>query len=445
MSETARNSPAPAPPREPTGPSLAEATEDYAAERVPETGRRSTWAITFVRMGFTVSATDLLYGIALGLYFPFWTGLFIALGASVLIAGFAILTGLIGQREGITTALAMKLTFGREGTRLPALVIALLSAGFVGYSTGITAAVLPAADDLGLLYCVVLSIMYTALSIVGFDKGLTWVGRISVPLMIVMVLIATVAAVSHAGGWAGIVEAEPAQAGALTVMAMLGLGVNKWMTGATVSPDITRFAKGPKAVYTTTLAEFIVGNFGFNLLGIVIGLGVGVADLGTAFTIIGVGALATVAIFVQGFPHEVNNAYAASLAGRTALGLPRIHVNILIGVIAAALAYYGLSQGILSSFLSYLGYLGYAIPLVPGILIADYFIVRRGRYRLQLDEVGAVNWRAMIAFFGGLAINLFLGLVVGDSLWHVLPLTGMLLSLIVSPREVRAAWAAPRG
>ncbi|SDK23583.1 purine-cytosine permease family protein [Streptomyces indicus] len=422
----------------------AEATEDFAADRLPPDERRSTLSITLVRMGFTVSATDLLYGMSLGLFFPFWTGVLIAVGSSLVVSVVSILCGLIGQRERITTALGLKAAFGRGGSRLPSLVIALLSAGFVGYSTGITAGVLPGGKDpwIGLVYCVVLSALYTALSIVGFGKGLTWVGRISVPLMLVTVVIAVAAAVDHAGGIGEIVGAEPARAGEATALALFALGVNKWMTGATVTPDITRFGKSKSTVYTTTVAEFMVGNFGFNMLGILLGLGVREADMGEAFGIVGVGALATFAIFVQGFPHEVNNMYAASLAGRTAVDLPRIAVNVIAGVLACGLAYYGLTAGILDAFLTYLGYLGYAIPLIPGILVADYFLLRRGRYDLSEAAVAAVNWRAVWAYFAGLGINLVLGFGFDDKLWHTLPLTGAILYLLFSLPQWRAARAA---
>ena len=93
--------------------------------------------------------------------------------------------------------------------------------------------------------------------------------------MIVAVLVAVIAAINHAGGWSHIVNGEPAQPGKLGIMTMIALGTAKWMQGATVSPDITRFAKRPGAVYTTTIAEFLVGNLGFNMLGIILGLAVG--------------------------------------------------------------------------------------------------------------------------------------------------------------------------
>ncbi len=418
-----------------------DAVEDYSASELPESEQRSTLNVTLVRMGYTVSATDLLFGMSLGLYFHFWTALSIAVGSSIMICVVSVLTGLTGQREGLTTALITRMTFGLEGSRIPALVIAAISVGFVGFSTAITADVLPGhTPSLWLIYIIVLSIIYTVLSTSGFSKGLTWVGRISVPLMIVVVLIAAVSAIVHAGGWSQIVNGEPAQAGKNGVMVMLALGTAKWMQGATVTPDITRFAKGPRAVYITTLAEFLVGNLGFNLLGIILGLAVGTGDLGKAFSTVGVGVLAAIAIFVQGFPHEVNNLYAGSLAGRSALSIPRLYVNIISGVLAAGLAYYGLTQGLLQSFLKYLGYLAYAMPLIPGIMIADYFLVRRGRYRHRVAEVESINWRAVSAFTIGLAANIYLGVVVGDSLWHTLPLIGFVLYLLLSWRQLRASW-----
>jgi cytosine permease len=419
------------------------ATEDFAASEVPTSEQRSTLSITLVRMGYTVSATDLLFGMSLGLYFDFWTALAVALLSSIAICIISILCGLIGQREALTTALIARLTFGREGSRIPAFVITIIAIGFVGYSTAITASVLPGDSSVRLVYVVILSAAYTFLSMVGFGKGLTWVARISIPLMTIVVLIAAAAAVVHAGGLSAILDAAPAQAGKASIVTMIALGTAKWIQGATVSPDITRFAKGPSAVYTTTIAEFIIGNFGFNLLGIVLGLAVPTSSMSEAFTTVGVGALAAVAVFVQGFPHEVNNLYTGSLAGRSALSVPRFYVNLAAGILVAALAAYGLTQGVLKSFLVFLGYLAYVVPLIPGIMIADYFIVRRGRYPHRVADAEAVNWRAVAAFLIGLVINLYLGLVGEDSIWHTLPIAGFVLYLLFSGRRIQAAWLRP--
>ncbi|WP_298254479.1 cytosine permease [Bradyrhizobium sp.] len=420
------------------------ATEDHANVELPKQEQRSTLSVTIVRMGFTVSATDLLFGMSLGLFFHFWTAVAVSAISSIIISVTSILVGLIGQREGLTTPLATLMVFGREGCRVPSLVLGVVWTGFVGYSTAITADVLPGhTPGWWLFYVVVLSAIYAYLNASGFAKGLLWVSRISVPVMLVAVLIAVVAAVNHAGGLSNIINGTPVELGKAGFATMVGLGAAKWLTGATTSPDITRFAKSSAAVYTTTIAEFIVGNLGFNLLGIIIGAAVGTAQMAHAFSTIGLASLGALAIFVQGFPHEVNGGYSASVGIRTALSIPRLYACIIVAVGAAILAYYGLTEGVLKSFLHFLGYIAYAIPLIPGIMIGDYFLLHRGHYEGRVADAQAVNWRAMWAFIIGLVISVYLGVVLHDVLWRSLPVIGFVVYLILSWKQLVAAWTKP--
>lgn len=418
--------------------------EDHGDIELPKQEQRSTLSVTIVRMGFTVSATDLLFGMSLGLYFHFWTAVAVTVISSIIISVTSILIGLIGQREGLTTPLAALMVFGRNGCRIPSLVIGIVWAGFVGYSTAITADVLPGhTPGWWLFYVIVLSVVYVYLNASGFAKGLLWVSRISVPLMLIAVTVAVIAAIRHAGGMSNIINGEPAQLGKVGFSAMVGLGIAKWLTGATTTSDITRFAKNATAVYITTIAEFIVGNLGFNLLGIIIGAAVGSADMAHAFSTIGVATLGAIAIFIQGFPHEVNAGYSASLGIRTAFSIPRLYACIAIGVGAAFLAYYGLTQGVLQSFLHFLGYIAYAIPLIPGIMIGDYFILHRGRYKTLVGDAQAVNWRAMWAFIIGLCISVYLGVALHDVLWRSMPIIGFVVYLLLSWKQALAAWSKP--
>ncbi len=117
--------------------------------------------------------------------------------------------------------------------------------------------------------------------------------------MIVLVLVAVLATIQHVGGFGAIASAQPKQAGKMTLAAIIGLGVAKWLAGATVTPDLLRFGRNTTTVVTTTIAEFLIGNFGFNLLGLILGLGLGKSDLGTAFGLLGLTWLATVAFILQ--------------------------------------------------------------------------------------------------------------------------------------------------
>lgn len=420
--------------------------EDYANARVPDSQTQRTLDISLVRMGLTVSASDLVFGYTIGLYFGFWQAVLISLLVSLVIAVVSVGMGMIGLRERITFALSTRFAFGREGSRLPSLVMAVVIALFYGYILGITVAVFPGASHAGLqlVYCVALGAIYLVISGFGFAKGLTWMGRVGVPLMIVLVVAADVLTIVHAGGFGAILNAQPQKAGGIALAALVGSGISKWMAGATISADVTRFGRSASSVWTTTFAEFVVGNFGFNLLGLILGLGLRTSDLGAAFGIIGLTWLASIAFFVQSVTVETNELYAASLATANGAGLSRRTTNLVVAVLGLGIGFYGVSQGIIASFLTFIGYLGYALPVIPGIMLADYYLVQRMNYSTPLDRLPAVNVRAIAAFFVTVLLNIVTGLQ-GDTFWHVLPLFGGIVYLLLSIPQTRAAWrSSPR-
>ncbi|MFI5267106.1 MAG: purine-cytosine permease family protein [Chloroflexota bacterium] len=424
--------------------SLAETIDDFSLKRVPKSALQSTWDIALVRMGLTVSASDLVFGYTIGLYFAFTQAILIALAYSAIIAVVSILMGLIGQREGTSFALSSRFAFGRDGSRLPSIVIALVIAGFYGYILGITVDIFPGKSGVTIpIYCLILGGLFLVISGFGFDKGLKWVARFGVPLMIVLVIVADIATIGHAGGFGAIVNATPKQLGKIALPTILGLGVAKWMTGAVVTPDVMRFGKSGWAVVSTTIAEFIVGNFGFNFLGLVLGLGLGQSDLGAAFALIGVTGLALVAFIVQSFTVEMNELYAASLAVSNAAGVRRAITNTIVGLLGIGIAWYGLSQGIIASFLTFIGYIGYAVPAIPAIMIADYFVVQRMHYPAGFEGLPAVNWRAVATFFVTVAAGVYMGLgPMKDVLWHSLPLIGFVLYILLSIPQTIKAWSS---
>ncbi len=423
-----------------TGASFVEAVDDYALRRVPESETQPGWDIALVRMGFTVSASDLLFGYTIGLFFGFWAAIGVALAYSAIIAAVSILMGFIGLRERTSFGLSSRFAFGRDGSVLPSLLLALIIAGFYGYILGITVDVFPGlTPSTELIYSVILGIVYLGIAGLGFTRGLKWVGRVGVPIMVLLVLVADAAAITHAGGFGAIVNAHPKLAGRMALATIIGLGVAKWLGGATVTPDLMRFGRSGAAVIGTTLAEFIVGNFGFNLLGLILGLGIGVSDLGRAFALIGVTWLALIAFVVQSITVEMNELYAASLAVSNAFRLKRFVTNAAVGILGIGIGYYGVSHGIIASFLTFIGYIGYALPAVPAIMLADYFVVRRMHYPEGLEGLTAVNWRAIAAFVVTLAANLWLGLAVKDVFWHSLPLIGGVLYIVFSIREITAS------
>lgn len=421
-------------------------TDDYAASRVPPDRLQSTWDISLVRMGFTVSASDLVFGYTVGLYFSFWRAVGISLLISLVVLVISVGMGAIGLRERLTFALSARFAFGREGSRLPSLVMAVIIAAFYGYILAVTADVFPNAKNgaVQVLYSLGLGVLMVTVSALGFARGLKWIGRAGVPLMVVLVIVADAVTIAHDHGFGAIVHARPALAGHISLAVILGAGIAKWTGGAAISADVMRFGRSARALFASTTAEFLVGNFGFNLLGLILGLGLRSSDLGAALGLVGLTWLATVAFLIQGITVETNELYAASLASSNALGLSRRTSNIAAGVIGVIIGYIGLSHGATTSFLTFINYVSYALPAIPGIILADYFVVSRMRYRTALADLAAVNWRAVTAYIAAVALSLITGLGLGDPVWRILPLFGFVIYLVLSIPQVAAAWRAPQ-
>jgi cytosine permease len=420
--------------------------DDFAASRVPPDRLQSAWDISLVRMGLTVSASDLVFGYTVGLYFSFWQAIGISLLISLIVLVISLGMGAIGLRERLTFALSARFAFGREGSRLPSLVMTVIIAAFYGYILAVTADVFPDVKNgaVQVLYCLGLGVLMVAVSALGFARGLKWIGRVGVPLMVVLVIVADAVTITHDHGFGAIVHARPALAGQISLAAILGAGIAKWTGGAAISADVMRFARSSRALFASTAAEFLVGNFGFNLLGLILGLGLRSSDLGAALGLVGLTWLATVAFLIQGITVETNELYAASLASSNALGLSRRTSNIAVGVLGLIIGYIGLSHGATTSFLTFINYVSYALPAIPGIILADYFVVNRMRYRTALADLAAVNWRAVTAYIAAVALSLITGLGLGDQVWRILPLFGFVIYLALSIPQVAAAWRAPR-
>lgn len=409
--------------------------DDFSISRVTPGERRSIWSISLVRLGYVVSATNLLFGFVLSQYVSFWTAVAVAATYSAFISVVTILMGIIGAREGTSFPLSSRLTFGRDGSRLPSLVIAVSSTAFYGYLLAAVIDVLPWQDVFAhVVECLLLGLLFFIISARGFFRGLRRAAYLAVPLMFTLAIVGAILAIQNAGGLSQIMSAEPQKAGDKGFWVLVGLGFAKWIHGAMVAPDITRFGKTTYApAIVSGLVEFFAGNFVFNSLGILIGLGVGSGDLGRTFAIIGLTWLASVAVLVQALVEVSYNLYSVSLALSNVLGMRRFVTNSIVGIIGIIIAFVGLQQGVIESFVSFVEYVGYALPAIAGIMIADYFIVHRMRYPQDMaaSSFPRYNWIALLSYILAVSGGVALGAIIRNGVWHSLPLIGFVLYLLL--------------
>lgn len=184
-----------------------------------------------------------------------------------------------------------------------------------------------------------------------------------------------------------------------------------WMP---LAADYNRFARGSKPAFWGTYLGYLVANVWFYALGALFILTREMAEptpanLATAIVGLTGGVVALVVILVD----ETDNAFADIYSAAVTLQnvLPKVSRRLLVlivGAIGFALAA-SLTMGDYFDFLLLIG--SVFVPLF-GILAADHFVLRRRQ--LEVEELyrpggaywfwGGVNWVAVVAWAGGVAV-----------------------------------------
>ena len=384
----------------------------------------------------------------------------ILLGNLVVLAPM-LLNAHAGTKYGIPFPVLVRASFGVLGANVPAILRALVACGWFGIQTWIGGQAINAM--LGILapgwahfaggpaVCFVLFWMLNMLVIWRGIETIKFLEGIGAPFMLAIGVLLLWWVTRKAGGFGPVLGApsrfhSSAEFWRFFVPALTGM-VGFWATVALNIPDFSRYARSQKA----------------QMLGQALGLPTAM----TLYSFIGVAVTsASVVIFGEaiwdpvallGRFHQPAVAFIALIALLLATLNTNVAANVVSpsndfsnlnprrisfrtgGLITGCLGMVMMPWKLLGSYSAYIfGWLvGYSALLGPiaGVMIADYFVVRRRR--LVLDDLylrqgcyeyaGGFNYRALAALAGGIAV----GLAVHDYAWFAGFLAAGALHLIL--------------
>lgn len=355
--------------------------DDFALDRVPTAARRPMRDILWVRLGVLTAMSQFVLGAALGYGMTFWNAFWAIVLGSVLLEIVALLIGIAGAWEGLPTGVLARWSgFGKYGSGLISLVVAVGSMAWFGVQNSIFADAVNRATQgyLGLPLCSALTGLFvTLIAIFGF-RWLTWTASLTVPAFVGVVAYG-ISRVLALESLPELVQMPPPGPG-VSVVTGATMVAGGYMLGAVVTPDIARFCRSGKDVFWMTLISTFLGELGIGLAAVLLAHAVRTPDvISIIFSVAGwigvtVVSLATVKI------NDVN-LYGSSLHLTNILqALFRWRVNR--GVVTAVLGAVGTLfsiLGILERFVDFLLILGVTVPPIAGVLVVDYFILKRDR------------------------------------------------------------------
>ncbi|MGW5649146.1 cytosine permease [Saccharopolyspora sp. NPDC003752] len=357
--------------------------DDYSLRRVPQDARYGFGSMLLQWLGQSGSLSQFVLGASLGIAMGFWDAFWAFTLGAVLLEIVIFLVGLAGQREGLAMTMLTRFAgFGRNGSALVSLVIAISMVGWFGVQNGIFGKSMQSLVGGPVwLWCAISGAVLTALVIYGF-KYMMWLAKIAVPLFFALVAWSVISTLSqHSIG--ELIAKEPTAA-ALSIPAAATIVAGGFMSGAVVAPDMTRYNRKGWHVLLQSSCSMILSEYIVGMTGVLLGQLVGSKDV-TSIVLSTSGFAGLVIVILSTAKINDWNLYASSLGvvnfADTVFGkrLHRATVTLVIGVLGTVLS----AMGFLDHFTEFLKILGVAIPPIGGIIVAEYWVARRMRGELD--------------------------------------------------------------
>jgi len=336
-------------------------------------------------------------------------GLTLLEAAAVTIAGSVIgslmlaAAGLIGSRYGVPAMVSLRPVLGRRGSFVPTALNVVQLVGWTAFEVmimGEAATKMLAAPQGSAVNFVLVGLFGAFCGLLAYGGPLVvvrqWLERFGVWFVIASTAVLTYAlfTLPAAGGAWGGFQSPPG-------LLLLGLDlvivmpISWWP----LVSDYNRFARSPRAAAAGTALGYTAANVWFYVLG---AGAVAILALGNpidAVLALALGGLPLLVLLVDETDNAFANLYSSAVSGqnlRPRLAQRRLVLlftvlGIGLGALLTALGGFAAAVATYEPFLLFIG--GFFVPLL-GVLAADWFLVRRGRYSIEEFGTAGPAWRA---------------------------------------------------
>lgn len=364
---------------------------EYENTPVPLSQRKSLLSVASVWAGFPMIITGAITGATLVHGLGFAQGvLAMLIGNALLFLYVGTLSGL-SAKSGFNFSLQASRTFGRTGYVVVSGLLSTLVLGWFAVQTGLVGASIGSTFGVNVtVVAIIAGVLFTLFTLLGI-KALSIIGAISVPLFLLLGVIAAVQAASHGTD----ILSYPGDPG---LGLLPGVGVSLvfalFADSGTMTADFTRWAKTPRQAWIATSAAFPAGN----LIAMLVGGFIAAATAGGSGDVFGLivnqgGIMSVIAVIflVVNLGSVCTHCLYNSAVGWSSILKSNMRTFTLIlgaiGVIIAALGIWGF-------FVNWLNLLGVIVPPIGAIIIADQVLLRRS----PSAESARVRWQCFAAW-----------------------------------------------
>jgi cytosine permease len=376
--------------------------QDFSLQAVPAESRRGFISMFAVMLGFTFFSASMWTGGSLGTGLAIKDFVIAVLLGNLILGVYTSLLAYIASHTGLSTHLLARYSFGEKGSYLVSFLLAVTQIGWFGVGVAMFAIPVHKVTGINLYILIALGgIAMTSTAYLGI-KALTVLSIIAVPSIAILGSFSMFKAVGTVGGFAGLAAIEPKET--LALGTALTMCVGSFISGGTLTPDFARFSKNKTVGVVTTAVAFFIGNSLMFIFGAVGAAVTGQADISEVMFLQGIIVPAIIVLGFNIWTTNDNALYASGLGLSNITKLPKKKLVLFNGMLGTIGAMY-----IYNNFVNWLTLLGTFIPSIGGVIIADYFLVRKGRYEnIESKVFKVVDYSAIISWMAGVAAAKFL-------------------------------------
>lgn len=322
--------------------------------------------------------------------------------------------GSIGFNVKVPTMAASRATFGIRGSYLPSLANGIQLFGWAANVTVICAssinAIVSAMTGFSSLpfWVVVTAVVQLLITAYGF-RSITWLQRISVPLLIILTVVTGVLIFKKYG-----VDSIVSYAPLAPLGIMVGVDIiagNAFAWGPMVC-DYTRYARSSKGAGVGTLVGSLAGAASFMFIGAISVVATGSPNPVDFLLGEGLGIPALIIIVLSSITTNVVNIYSASISFVNVF--PKVEpwkIIVPAGIIVGGIA---IIPNLIGHFITFLTIVGSIFVPFIAIMLVDYFLIKKKD--VDAEELlvenskskywynGGFNWGAIIVWIAGIIL-----------------------------------------
>lgn len=404
--------------------------KEFSRCAVPMTERKSFCSLTIVWTGFVFVITSMMAGGGLAAGLNMRDIIVATIIGNVFLSVIAMLISYIASKTGLTFALLTRYSFGQRGTRLASLFVPIVNIGWYTIQSAAYGHFIAQVFNWGPMgesICMFVSAIIMGIFAISGIRAITILGYVAIPAIVYLSFFTALKSTIVAGGWDALFLYIPKAPIAISTGITIVIGT--WILSvSTCIADIMRYAKSPKEAMLSTSVGLLGGNILMIMCGAIAAIAVKDSDLTVILLHFGLVIPALILMTTNIFTTNAANLYSTSLNLANVFNMERAKMLWIILIISAFATLTRPYE--IDALFTFLGGLGTIVPPLSGIILADYFIIRKGKYQVNEQET-LPNWNIAPWLVWGLSIGITYNVKMGLPSLNGLIL-GFLLYIIIS-------------